>query len=84
MVETCRRNSDRLLTASKLSILAGYVMPDLIYLRSCLAMGALLGGINNATKSPPVYTEVYWAAAFLGVNSIMILNILRDRHENQI
>jgi len=35
-----------LVTASKLSILSGYFMPDVLYLRSCLAMGAVFGGLK--------------------------------------
>ena len=70
-----------LLNASKLSILSGYLMPDVLYLRSCLALGAVFGGLEAALKKPVDRTNLAWALAFLLVNSSMIVSILLERAE---
>ena len=38
-------------------------------------------GVRNVVKKPPNYTEVFWSLAFVTVNGLMIVQILRDRAE---
>ena len=57
------------------------VVTDVLALRSCLAMGALIGGANAATKQPVDRVNLGWATAFLIVNTVMIIKIMLERRE---
>ena len=57
------------------------MVTDVLALRSCLAMGALIGGTNAAIKRPIDRVNLGWATAFLIVNTVMIIKIMLERRE---
>jgi len=64
-----------------ISSLTGFMMADVLHLRTLSIFGSLCGISYNITRKPPQYNACAWGGIFMSVNLFMIYKLLQERNE---
>ena len=64
-----------------LSSLSGFMMTDVLYLRTLSVFGSLCGITYNATREPRQSNGMLWGIVFVTTNAVMITKLILDRQE---
>lgn len=69
------------LNAGAILGLAGFMMTDVLLLRSLSICSSMCGIAFNVTRSPKQWNAVAWGVVFASTNTVMIIKLLRERAE---
>ena len=61
--------------------LTGFMMTDVLKLRTLSIVGSLCGVVYNITRTPRQLNAVAWGGVFISVNVIQIIRLLMERQE---
>jgi len=70
-----------MLNFGAITSLTGFMMTDVLYLRSMSIVGSISGVIYNVSRTPPQKNAVAWGAVFIVVNTVQIIRLILERQE---
>ena len=70
-----------MMNVGAVSSLCGFMMTDVLHLRSLSIFGSLCGMAYNSTRSPPQWNGVAWGLVFASTNAFMIMKLLAEQSE---
>ena len=70
-----------MLNLGAITSLSGFLMTDVLWLRSLSVVGSFCGITYNLTRVPKQYNAVAWGLVFASVNTVQIIRLLQERRE---
>jgi len=70
-----------MLNFGAITSLSGFMMTDVLWLRSLSCLGSVCGILYNVTRVPKQINAVAWGCVFISVNVVQIIRVLIERKE---